>query len=1385
MKIYLIVLQITFINQAISDSLNCDFNLNDCTWYPIGQTSINWHWTGQRSADSHGGYLEVPNESPSIGQYSSSSSSSTNQLISGSIRNLWYIPRSGCFSFSYRFYFIQNGWLNLTLTPIVGDSVLLYSIKDGRSLDWSRVSVDIGNSPEFYLVFSFSLETSSSNDNSKSTDWIISLDDFNFISGVQCSDFNLCDFETGSCHWKLSGWQRVTAGQSIPVDHTTSSSSGHFIEPKVFGSTSSLSLAPLPSNILEGCLAFWTNIDLKRSMPQLYVRQDSGNRWKVDLNGPMVNNNNDPSSSWQYHQITVSLKSLISIETIASSSSQLAIDDLILYNQSCPSIGSCDFSYDFCGWVNSGKLPWRRQIGLLSSLSVSGSFPTIKESFDRQRWYVISDQNRAKGQAIFESRPMVISSLICFGFSYFYTSTNFQRNENLLINLNDVSGKLINHKLTTQVDKIPLESTSSLNWIKFERTINVKSNDWVTISLTTDQQSHSSIVLVDDIEIKSDKCSNESPSNQLITTTSIPTTTMETDCCVSEPCICVNSGEMSTINHNYETTTPSFFEQSVVPAISESTSTTIDLISTKLNNQQTTASAIDYQSTTEIYNDLETKSTTDLIFSSTITTESTSESENDKKLNLITTFTSSTKDQSTTITINTNQQISSTPLNTIKPDTLTANSITPVTSSPIDSVSTVNFEQLTETDKVTDENSVTELTINTITEAIDQIINQTEANNLISENTTINSSNSNERLIIGNLGNNLISIVNLVFDEKPLIASISGIVGLIFLIFGIIVLTASWKKSTTSQQQSTNRQTININQDEMELQTITFRRRTINSNVLKLLSQQEQDQSNSLITFLTVLSTELLKMMSQNIKVYVRCRPLKESEIRNDTLTVKREKKEVILKDKTFVYDNIFTEESTQIEIYRSVLAPLIDQVLDGYNCTVFAYGQTGTGKTFTMEGKHTLNCSDWQSDPLAGLVPRSFCQLFECLEGRDCTIKVSFLELYNEELYDLLAASDDIVKLKMFDDINKKGSVIVCNLEETVITSKDEVYKLLQKGSAKRQTAATLLNACSSRSHTIFTITVYVTDETANGDEMVRIGKLNLVDLAGSESLSRSGAVDRRAREATCINQSLLSLGRVINCLVNKSTAHIPYRESKLTRLLQDSLGGKTRTSIVATISPSIDDCEDTASTLEYAQRAKRITNKPEANKRINKKAFLRDYAEKISKLQKDLRNCINKEGIYLDGDDYNTMIDKVAKHDKMIEEIHGQIAAQIQEMERVNKDLQGTKRILKEKEEELENKTKKMQRILSFAENSSKDATILFKKVSKLKNNEANNKKVIEQLQSNLDIQDQNFDRMVECRMEELQDRIENNAKQLRDKLTTFTERFATSRSWIFASR
>ena len=168
---------------------------------------------------------------------------------------------------------------------------------------------------------------------------------------------------------------------------------------------------------------------------------------------------------------------------------------------------------------------------------------------------------------------------------------------------------------------------------------------------------------------------------------------------------------------------------------------------------------------------------------------------------------------------------------------------------------------------------------------------------------------------------------------------------------------------------------------------------------------------------------------------------------------------------------------------------------------------------------------------------------------------RVSFLELYNEDIFDLLSAADDLNKLRLYEDSTRKGSVIIQGLEEVQVHSKREVYDILEKGSKKRQTAATLMNAHSSRSHTVFTVTVHMKESSMEGEEVLRIGKLNLVDLAGSENVGRSGAVDKRAREAGNINQSLLTLGRVITCLVERAP-HIPYRESKLTRLLQGQSG-------------------------------------------------------------------------------------------------------------------------------------------------------------------------------------------------------------------------------------
>ena len=316
-------------------------------------------------------------------------------------------------------------------------------------------------------------------------------------------------------------------------------------------------------------------------------------------------------------------------------------------------------------------------------------------------------------------------------------------------------------------------------------------------------------------------------------------------------------------------------------------------------------------------------------------------------------------------------------------------------------------------------------------------------------------------------------------------------------------------------------------------------------------------------------------------------------------------------------------------------------QVLNGFNCTIFAYGQTGTGKTYTMSGDIT----DMLPIPdAAGIIPRVLHKLFDRLgdeqsDKNESSVKCSFIELYNEELRDLLAP-DEGTKLKIYDEQHKNGRTTtqVQGMEETHIKTAVKGIQLLRVGSHKRQVAATKCNDLSSRSHTVFTVTVYMKRQTDTGEDFVCSGKLNLVDLAGSENIGRSGAENKRAAEAGLINKSLLTLGRVINALVDKGQ-HIPYRESKLTRLLQDSLGGRTKTCIIATLSPAKSNLEETISTLDYAFRAKNIRNKPQVNQTVSKKTLLREFTAEIEKLKSELIATRQRNGVYLTAETYEEM--------------------------------------------------------------------------------------------------------------------------------------------------
>ncbi|XP_028279012.1 kinesin-like protein KIF11 [Parambassis ranga] len=445
----------------------------------------------------------------------------------------------------------------------------------------------------------------------------------------------------------------------------------------------------------------------------------------------------------------------------------------------------------------------------------------------------------------------------------------------------------------------------------------------------------------------------------------------------------------------------------------------------------------------------------------------------------------------------------------------------------------------------------------------------------------------------------------------------------------------------------------------------------------------------------------------RNIQVVVRCRPFNTVERKSShgVIDCDQSRKEVVIRTggvndkssrKTYTFDMVFGPAAKQIEVYRSVVCPILDEVIMGYNCTVFAYGQTGTGKTFTMEGERSPDEQfTWEEDPLAGIIPRTLHQIFEKLSenGTEFSVKVSLLEIYNEELFDLLSPTEDVnERLQLFDDPRNKRGVVVKGLEEVTVHNKDEVYLILERGAAKRKTASTLMNAYSSRSHSVFSVTIHMKEITMEGEELVKIGKLNLVDLAGSENIGRSGAVDKRAREAGNINQSLLTLGRVITALVEKRP-HVPYRESKLTRILQDSLGGRTKTSIIATVSPSSSNLEETLSTLDYASRAKNIMNKPEVNQKLTKRTLIKEYTEEIERLKRDLAAARDKNGVYLTADSYESMMSQITCHEGHITEYTDKITAMEEEIRKVTELFVDSKTKLEQCTVDLDEKQQRLE--------------------------------------------------------------------------------------------
>eukprot|EP00026_Physarum_polycephalum_P001526 Phypoly_transcript_01528.p1 GENE.Phypoly_transcript_01528~~Phypoly_transcript_01528.p1 ORF type:complete len:1080 (+),score=256.77 Phypoly_transcript_01528:75-3314(+) len=308
-----------------------------------------------------------------------------------------------------------------------------------------------------------------------------------------------------------------------------------------------------------------------------------------------------------------------------------------------------------------------------------------------------------------------------------------------------------------------------------------------------------------------------------------------------------------------------------------------------------------------------------------------------------------------------------------------------------------------------------------------------------------------------------------------------------------------------------------------------------------------------------------------------------------------------------FSFDRIFAPNSSQTEVYEITARPAVEDVLAGYNGTIFAYGQTGAGKTFTMFGPDKIESLNDR-----GIVPRTSAHIFEHIDSdgskREYAIKCSFLEIYKEVVKDLLNPKNADIKIR---ESPQKG-VWVDGLTEEFVTSEQDIADLITIGDNAKSVSSTGMNHRSSRSHSLFMIIIEQKEE----DGTTKIGKLNLVDLAGSEKVGKTGATGQTLEEAKKINQSLSALGNCIHALTESNRGHIPYRDSTLTRILQESLGGNTKTTLMIATSPHPFNVEETISTLMFGKRAKTIKN----TVKVNKQKSAAELAALIQALKKEL---------------------------------------------------------------------------------------------------------------------------------------------------------------------
>uniref|UniRef100_A0A0N4ZT06 Kinesin-like protein n=1 Tax=Parastrongyloides trichosuri TaxID=131310 RepID=A0A0N4ZT06_PARTI len=489
------------------------------------------------------------------------------------------------------------------------------------------------------------------------------------------------------------------------------------------------------------------------------------------------------------------------------------------------------------------------------------------------------------------------------------------------------------------------------------------------------------------------------------------------------------------------------------------------------------------------------------------------------------------------------------------------------------------------------------------------------------------------------------------------------------------------------------------------------------------------------------------------IRVGIRIRPRTFKEIEfDDKVVLETSSNTIYIHDikqvrKYSGFDYIFGNEGSQSHIYNVMISDYILKLLLGFNCTIFAYGQTGTGKTYTIEGKFDAARDDtfnWKTDNDAGIIIRAMQHILELLNQKTCSrkkITVTYIQLYNENIYDLIG---DNKKLTIYEDGKNNEEVKIKDVSEFIVNSIDDVHDILDRGHQMRQQAFTLMSSASSRSHAIFSAIVEW-DEVNKDTIISRKGKLNLVDLAGSENIEKSGLSQISSREIKNINTSLLALGNVITALT-EGNSYVPYRRSNLTRILKDSLGGSALTCIVAAVSPTFSNISETRSTLDYSLKAMNIKNKSLVNVSLKRNQAISGF-EVLDEISRIIRDMPIINDSFLEHFSPN--------NDSLVKKLNNLIMNKSNIIENKDNWISINRDILNSCQNELRN----------YVDDIDNDVLELDKKLYAIELNEEEEKKIIQQIQFIYD----NFKHMenaFQCQEDEIKSYLENINKYLKDK-------------------